>query len=91
MKSLLKLTLAITAAATLGSGSLLADSTEVFRQSNLAAAKAFADSKLVATPVRDIKCGTMAIQGARGKWEVVSCKHYASVRPDDCRRACANK
>ena len=86
-----KLLLAITTIATLGAGSLRADSTEVFRQSNLAAAKAFANSKVVAAPMRDVKCDTMTIQGARGKWETVSCKHYSGIRPDDCRRACANK
>ncbi len=92
MKSLLKLTLAITTLAALGSGSLRADSSEVFRASNQAAAAAFTKSKVVATPMRDIKCDTMTINGGIRKGsEVVSCKHYSSIRPDDCRRACANK
>ena len=92
MKSLLKLTLAITALATLGSGSLRADSSEVFRMSNQAAAAAFAKSKVVATPMRDINCKTMTIQGGgRNGLQTVPCKDYAGVRPDDCRRACASR
>ena len=92
MKTLLKLTLAISAIAMLGSGSLRADSSEVFRMSNQAAAAAFAKGKVLPAPVRDVKCDTMTIQGGgRNGWVTVPCKHYASVRPDDCRRACANK
>lgn len=93
MKSLLKLTLAITALATLGSGTLRADSTEVFRMSNQAAAAAFAKTKVVSAPMRDVKCDTMTIAAPlhQGGKVLVSCKDYAGIRPDDCRRACASR
>ena len=92
MKSLLKLTLAITALATLGSGTLRADSTEVFRMSNQAATAAFAKTKVVNAPMRDVKCDTMTIQGGgHNGLQTVSCKHYANIRPDDCRRSCASR
>ena len=92
MKSLLKLTLAITAIAALGSASLLADSAEVFRMSNQAAAAAFTKSKVVATPMRDMNCKTMTIQGGgHNGMQTVQCKDYAGIRPDDCRRACASR
>lgn len=84
MKSLLKLTLAITAAATLGSASLFADGPSRYPEN--------VTPRVLATPFTNMKCDTMVINGGirRGP-EVVSCKHYASIRPDDCRRACANK
>ena len=85
MKSLLKLTFAITAAATLGSASLFAGS--VFRfptQSEIA------PPRLLVAPVATMKCGTMVIQGGgRNGRQVVACKDYANIRPDDCRRACS--
>jgi len=83
MKSLLKFTLAISALATLGSASLFAGA-----QFRIPTPSEIAPPRVLAPPVADLKCGTMSIQGARGKWELVSCKQYASIRPDDCRRAC---
>ncbi len=48
--------------------------------------------RVLVTPVAAMKCDTMVINGGgRNGMQVVSCKHYASIRPDDCRRACANK
>ena len=84
MKSLLKLTLAITAFATLGSASLFAGGQFRYPEN--------VTPRVLAAPVAGMKCDTMVINGGirRGP-EVVSCKHYASIRPDDCRRACANK
>ena len=87
MKSLLKLTLAITAAATLGSASLFAGA-----QYRVPTPNETAPPRMLLTPVANMKCDTMIINGGIRKGpEVVSCKHYASIRPDDCRRACANK
>lgn len=48
--------------------------------------------RLLISPVAEMKCDTMVINGGgRNGMQVVSCKHYAKIRPDDCRRACANK
>ncbi len=48
--------------------------------------------RMIVAPAAAPKCDTMAIQGGgRSGMQVVSCKHNANVRPDDCRRACANK
>ena len=86
MKSLLKLTLAI-AAVTLGSTSLFAGSTYRFVTPNEVAAP-----RMLPAPVHNMKCGTMVIKaGGRNGWQVVQCKDYANIRPDDCRRACASK
>lgn len=86
MKSLLKLTLAITAA-TLGSASLYAGG-----QFRVPTSNDVAPPRLLMPSVAHMKCDTMVINGGIRKGpEVVSCKHYSSIRPDDCRRACANK
>src|SRR5947209_2233632 len=85
MRTLLKLTLAC---AVLGSASLFAASADRFRESTRDAAnfRGFA-----APATSTMNCGTMVIKGA-GKnsnaWEVVPCKQYSDIRPDDCRRAC---
>ena len=85
MKSLLKLTIAITVAATLGSASLFAGS--VFR---FPTANEIPPPRLLVTPVRGMTCSTMVIKaGGRNGLQVVSCADYATIRPDDCRRACA--
>lgn len=48
--------------------------------------------RTLAVPVASMKCDTMVLQGdARHGSQVVSCERYAKIRPDDCRRACANK
>ena len=84
MKSLLKLTLAITATAMLGSASLFAGGPFRYPEN--------VTPRVLATPVANMKCDTMVINGGiRKGQEVVSCKHYASIRPDDCRRACASR
>ena len=84
MKSLLKLTLAITAAATLGSASLFAGGP--FRSPENVT------PRVLVTSVANMKCDTMVIHGGgRNGMQVVSCKDYAGIRPDDCRRACSNK
>lgn len=87
MKTLLKLTLAITAAATLGSASLFASPANwpPTSPSNTAV-------RTLAMPM-NMNCKTMTIQGnaKQGGQQVVSCEHFGSVRPDDCRRACASK
>ena len=85
MKPLLKLTLAITAAATLGSASLFAGGPFRFPTPNETA-----PPRLLAPPVSNMTCSTMVIDGGghNGK-QVVACKDYSGIRPDDCRRACA--
>ena len=85
MKSLLKLAIAITVAATLGSASLSAGSVFRFPTANEIPAP-----RLLVTPVRGMTCSTMVINGGghNGR-QVVSCADYATIRPDDCRRACA--
>lgn len=84
MKSLLKLTLAITTLATLGSASLFAGGPFRYPEN--------VTPRVLGTPVASMKCDTMVIQGGgHNGMQTVSCKHYASIRPDDCRRACAGK
>jgi len=87
MKTLLKLTFAITIAATFGAASLFAD-----RPYRYVPPSEIAPLRLVAaTPVAKVKCDTMTVHGGgRNGMVTVPCKHYAQVRPDDCRRACAN-
>ncbi len=46
--------------------------------------------RVLVTPVAHMKCETMVIKTARGQ-QVVLCKDYAKIRPDDCRLSCANK
>ena len=82
----LMLTLAI-AAITLGSSSLFAGA-----QFQPPTSNDVAPPRLFVTSAADTKCDTMVINGGiRKVREVVSCKHYSSIRPDDCRRACAGK
>ena len=84
MKSLLKLTLAITATAMLGSASLFAGGAFRYPEN--------VTPRVLAPPVASMKCDTMVIQGGgHNGTQVVSCKDYSSIRPDDCRRACANR
>jgi hypothetical protein len=48
--------------------------------------------RLLASPVAEMKCDTMVINGGgRNGMQVVSCKHYAKIRPTECRIACRNK
>ena len=89
MKSLLKFkfTLAISAAATLGSASLFAGQTIRYAGPN-----EIAPPRMLVTPVGRMKCDTMVIAASgRNGQQVVSCKRYTQIRPDDCRRACANQ
>ena len=81
-----KLILAITTAAMLGSASLFAGS-KVFNAPN------DAPPRLIVTSGSPAKCDTMSIAAPmhQGGTVSVSCKHYAGIRADDCRRACANR
>ncbi len=84
MKS--KLLLALTAALTIGSTSLFAGPGQRDPAPRSRSVRTFT------APVADLKCNTMVINGGgRNGMQAVSCMHYANVRPDDCRRACANK
>ncbi len=87
MKSLLKLTLAITAAATLGTAGLIAGAPfrSPYENANI--------PPRVLAPSTGMKCETMSIRAPlhQGGWMTVSCQDYAGIRPDDCRRACASK
>ncbi len=82
-----KLLLAITTIAMLGSASLFAGG------DNRPYVSGNAPARPVFTPVNVMKCDTMSIAAPlhQGGTVTVSCKHYAGIRPDDCRRACASK
>lgn len=81
-----KLLLTLTAAAALGTSNLFAGPGPQFNTAPRTA-------RQLAAPVAAMKCETMTIAagGKQGGTQVVSCKHYANIRPDDCRRACATK
>ena len=82
-----KLLLAITTIAMLGSTSLFAGG------DNRPSVSGSAPARPIFTPVGVMKCDTMTIAAPmhQGGKVVVSCKDYAGIRPDDCRRACASK
>ncbi len=84
MKS--KLLLAVTAALTIGSTSLFAGPGPQFQTSPR-------NGRPMVMPVAEMKCSTMSIKagGKDAGTRVVACKDFAKIRPDDCRRACANK
>ena len=82
-----KLLLTITTIGMLGSTSLFAgDNRAYFRKND-------APPRIHVTPVNVMKCDTMSIAAPlhQGGKVTVPCKDYAGIRPDDCRRACANK
>ena len=84
MKSMLKLTLAITAGALLGSASVFAGQTY-----HVPTANEIAPTRFFVTQTSGM-CNTMVIDGGgRNGKQVVPCKDYSGIRPDDCRRACA--
>ena len=82
-----KILLAITTIAMLGSTSLFAGDNRAYFSKN------DAPPRIHVTPVGVMKCDTMSIAAPQhqGGTVTVSCKHYAGIRPDDCRRACASK
>ena len=83
-----KLLLAITTIAMLGSTSLFAGAPWRNVGPNEVAPPRFYSS-----PAAAMKCDTMSIAAPmhQGGTVTVSCKNYAGIRPDDCRRACASK
>ena len=85
MKS--KLLLAVTAALAIGSTSLVAGPGPRDPASRTVA------PRQLSSPVPEMKCETMSIKagGKDAGTRLVACKDYAKIRPDDCRRACANK
>ena len=82
-----KLLLAITTIAMLGSTSLFAGG------DNRPYVSGSGPARPVFTPVNVMKCDTMSIAAPlhQGGKVTVPCNHYAGIRPDDCRRACASK
>ena len=83
-----KLIPAITIAAVLGSASLFAGPSNL-----LYSGMNDAPRRVYVMPATAVKCDTMSIAAPmhQGGTTSVSCKNYAGIRPDDCRRACAGR
>ena len=80
-----KLLLAITAAATLGSASVLAG------PGSRGPASSSVGTHRSPASVASVNCTTMTIEagGKDAGTRVVDCKDFAKVRPTDCRIACS--
>ena len=83
-----KLLLALATAAMLGSASLFAGG-----DNRPYAGPASTPARTISARVGVLKCDTMSIAAPlhHGGTVTVSCKDYAGIRPDDCRRACASR